>query len=259
MEISSNSQVIYFVPYSSTELKKFDSGTNEISIETTPTDIILPYGPHLIPIDENKIFIQGGIIDLEIVSDCFIYDTVNKTFESKTNGRIGVGGACVKFNMTVFIFGGAASEGLEPTELSQSFNLENENWELAAPLPIASYNNNCVIMGDQIVIVGLHLKNILYYTPQDNSYMDSIEIESKYKNLLIHENSLFVIFGNKTKALEDGEWKEYSNNCAQVFSTIYSYSVYKNGHIYFIAPALNVARLNIETKVVEIIGNYSSQ
>ena len=253
------SQSIYFVPYSSTELKSFNCDTSEILIESSPCGINLPYGPHLVPVSENKLFIQGGIFDLEVVANCFVYDAVSKTFETKASGRSGVGGACVKYNMSVFIFGGAASDELRPSELSQSFNLENENWEMVAPLPVASYNNNCVLMENQILIVGLHLKNILYYSPLDNSYRDGIEVEHKYKILLKHESDLFMVLGNTTRALENGEWKDYTNKCTQVFSTIYSYSVYKNGYIYFVAPALDLARLNTETKVVEIIGNFSPQ
>lgn len=255
METSSTSKFIYFIPYSSTDLKKFDLDSNEISDEVSPDDFILAYGPHLVPITEKKLFIQGGIVELELVSNCFIYDTENKTFEQKPCGRICGAGACVKFENFVFIFGGASPDGLKPSEHCQRYNLENENWDSISQLPVASYNNTCGVKENQILIVGQHLNALLYYSPQTNTYTDCILIESQYKLLLIHENSLFIVAGNTIKALENNEWKDYSNGCKQIFSTIYSYSVHKNGYIYFLVPANDIVRLNLDTKILELISS----
>lgn len=255
MDTPTTTQFIYFIPYSFTDLKKFDPDSNEISNEASPDDFILAYGPHLLPITANKLFIQGGIVELELVSDCFIYDIEKKTFEQKPCGRICGAGACAKFNNFVFIFGGASSDGLKPSELCQSYDLDNNSWDLISQLPAASYNNTCGVRENQIAIVGQHLKTLIYYSPQSNTYNDCIQIESQYKILLIHENNLFIVAGNTTKALENNEWKEYPNSCKQPFSTIYSYSVYKNGYIYFLAPANDILRLSLETKLIELISS----
>ena len=67
---------IYFIPYLDKELYKFDLDTLEQTLVLSPKDITLGYGPHLCPLSRTLLFMQGGVINEEFISDAFIINLI---------------------------------------------------------------------------------------------------------------------------------------------------------------------------------------
>lgn len=245
------SRFIYFIPYTSTALHKFDTESLSISFELEPENITVGYGPNVIPLCDDVLFVQGGIINGEFISDCFFLDLKTGQFEEKPGGPINGGAAFVRVRENIFIFGGASMNVYVPVQLSHKFCLESENWDSIADLPKASYNNTCAaISNNTIAIVGQHLENLLYYSIESDKYTEDLALNIQYKILLKNENNLFIVTYDRLKALENGNWVEYTYECRDSFTIVYSYSLYRNGYIYFVHPPKNVSRLNLETKKV---------
>lgn len=242
---------IYFIPYTSTTFHKFDTETLVLSPELEPQNITIGYGPNVIPLGEDVLFVQGGIINGEFISDCFFWHLSTGEFEEKPGGPINGGAAFLKVRENIYIFGGAAMNVYVPVQLSHKFCLESEEWGSIADLPKASYNNTCAALSNnRIAIVGQHLENVLYYNIESDNYVADIATGSLYKILLSHEERLFIVYCDKLKALENGNWVEYTYEITNHYTIVYSYSLYRNGYIYFVYPTKNVARLNLETKKV---------
>src|SRR5574343_1289293 len=104
MEATSTSQVIYFVPYNTTVLYAFNSETKQVKRFAEPELFTLGYGPHLVPISDTEVIIQGGIINAEFISDTLFFDVNKKEFREGPSGPINAAGACVLIDGKVFVF-----------------------------------------------------------------------------------------------------------------------------------------------------------
>lgn len=250
MESFSLSRFIYFVPYTKTAFYKFDTETLQVTFDFEPDNATIGYGPNVIPLDAEVLFVQGGVVNGEFISDCFFLYLENKELEEKPGGPINGGAAYTLFDKNIYIFGGASRDVYVPIELCHKFNLDSETWQRIADLPNPSYNNSCEVWSNKIGIVGQHLSNLIYYDAESNTFSRDLAVEMNYKILLVHGDSLYIVSGDNLKVLKDGIWKDYKYAFVDNFTIVYSYSVYRNGYIYFVHPPQNVSRLNVGTNVV---------
>jgi hypothetical protein len=215
--------------------------------------VTLGYGPHIVPINENQIWIQGGIVSAEFISDTSIYHTQSKSFEEQPFGPINGAGACVKQGSKIFIFGGATRDIYEPSDQSHYFCLLNFTWTSISPLPCKSYNNTGALKNNEIAIVGQHLPSLFLYNPTEDHYREFQKIPEPYKILLIHENNFYILTQYSLKTFKNNEWTESALSIPEPFTLIYSYPVFREGFIYFICPAQTIARLDLSKNTVEVI------
>lgn len=253
MEVTSTSQLIYFVPYNSIILYAFDSESREIKKIVEPELYTLGYGPHLVPVSESEIFIQGGIVSAEFICDTLFFDVIEKKFREGPAGPINAAGACVKVGEKVFVFGGATRDIYEPSALSQVFDLLTEEWKFIAELPDKSYNNTAGRVKERVVVAGHHLDGVVWYDIGSDLYVRDKVAGTGYKILIVHEDVVYVIRPNSLLVFEDGKWSEYTLGLTMIFTIIYSYTVFRDGYIYFICPPQTVSRFSLSTKTVEIL------
>ena len=250
MESFSLSRFIYFVPYTKTAFYKFDTESHVLTFDFEPDNATVGYGPNVIPLDDEVLFVQGGVVSGEFISDCFFLYLENKELEEKPCGPINGGAAYTLFGKVIYIFGGASRDVYVPIEICHKFGLESESWERIADLPAPSYNNSCGVYLNRISIVGQHLSNLIHYDCETNSYTQDIQTQILYKILFVHADSLYIVSGESSKVLKNGKWEEQKYPLVDSFTIIYSYPLYRNGYIYFVYPPQSVARLNIETNIV---------
>lgn len=243
---------IYFIPYLKSEIYRFDLDSEQLSLAISPKNITLGYGPHLCALSATKIFLQGGIINGEFMADSFAIDVLTGEIEEKAYGPINAAGACVLSGNCIFVFGGATRRILEPSPLSQVYNIKEDLWSQIANLPAASYNNTGIVKQDKFAIVGQHLSNLYYYDHSTDHYDISIGIEGLYKIITIWEEIIFIITVSHIKVLEGNEWKEYPHSTG-ASSYSYSYHVTRGNFIYMVTPPQDILRLNVQTKVLEKI------
>ena len=244
---------IYFIPYLDKELYKFDLDTLEQTLVLSPKDITLGYGPHLCPLSNNLLFIQGGIINQEFVSDSFTINLNTGEITEKSYGPINAAGACIRYCKHIYIFGGATRHIYTPSDLCQRYNIEEDIWNHFTPLPVASYNNTGTLLENKVAIVGQHLSNLYYFDLESETYSTGINISETYKLISSYNRAIFIILNSIVKVYENNTWKDYPRSIQGLYSLIYSYAAYRNGYIYFIVAPRNALRLNINTKVLEIL------
>ena len=219
----------------------------------SPKDITLGYGPHLCPLSNNLLFIQGGIINQEFISDSFIVNLNTGEITEKSYGPINAAGACIRYCKHIYIFGGATRHIYTPSDLCQRYNIEEDVWNHFAPLPVASYNNTGTLWENKAAIVGQHLFNLYYFDLESETYSTQIKITEPYKLIASYNGALFIILNSIVKAYENNTWKDYPRSIQGQYTLAYSYTAYRNGYIYFIVAPRNALRLNINTKVLEIL------
>ena len=253
MEVTSTSQLIYFVPYNSVVLYAFDSESKEIRKIAEPELHTLGYGPHLVPVSDSEVFIQGGIVSAEFISDTLFFNVLEKSFREGPAGPINAAGACVKVGEKVFVFGGATRDVYEPSGLSQVFDLSSGEWRFIAELPDKSYNNTGGTALDKVAVAGHHLDGIVWYDMAGDKYCRDKVAGVGYKILIVHEEVVYVIRPNSLMVFENGKWSEFPLVLNAIFTIIYSYTVYRDGYIYFICPPQTVSRFCLSTKSIEIL------
>ena len=247
---------IYFVPYQRQDIYKFDTNTLSLSLALSSTNFLIGYGPHLCALGKGKLFMQGGVINDEFISDSVLIDITTGEITEKAFGPINAGGACVHYENFIFIFGGATRGIYEPSSLSQKYDIENDQWSILPPLPLASYNNSGTIYGKKIAIVGQHLGNLYFYDIDNDNYIVDRELLASYKIITAHNEVIFIIFENGILVLEDGKWSNYPQDQCRA-ACMYSYQVFRDNYIYFVVPPQVVIRLDIRSKVIEQVATNS--
>jgi hypothetical protein len=256
-ESSLPDQVIYFIPYMKKELYKFDTNTHRISLAYAPEDLNLGYGPHLCMLSETRLFMQGGIVELEFIADSYILDITTGEFTEKAYGPINAAGGSVLYKGNYYIFGGATKDIYGPSSLSQKYCVDEDYWTHISPLPVSSYNNTSAVFDDKIAIVGQHLSSLYMYDLGTDSYHPRLDLDGPYKIVLSHNGVLYVLLSNSIQVLENEVWNAYPQPLGAIFTLVYSYPVVRNNYIYFIIPAQTVLRLNMDTKVLEKVSTSS--
>ena len=240
---------IYFIPYLKTEICKLDINTLQITLAFPATEIGLGYGPHLCLLSPTKIFLQGGIVNEEFISDSFEVDLLTGTITEKAYGPINAAGTCVRKGNFIFIFGGATRGIYEPSPLSQKYDIGNDQWSNLTPLPVPSYNNSGVPWGKAIALVGQHLSSVYHYDIEEDNYTVDHALPGTYKIITAYNGIIFVITASEIHVFENGEWKIFPQT-AGLYSCTYSYHVLKDNYIYMITPPQEILRLDINTKVL---------
>lgn len=236
--------------------RDYSEGLISINLNTYEVNS-LKFAPKIYPysmvcrVSDNKIFINGGYDGSNAVTDTFIVDIQNKSYESlPCSVQRDAGGVVLKDNK-VYVFGGIERKGVD-LDICESFDLTTYEWTRLTPLPKESHANTASLNNDRILVTGFHFGNLLEY--QENGFKELITLPGNcmkfiFENWIITSDELLEY--NK----ESSKWVRYFFPSPLKFGWLYTFSSTRLGKfIYFIDDLNGLLRIDtLEKKIDRIV------
>lgn len=202
----------------------------------------------------RKVFHFGGQLTAFYppVSSTYLIDVDSGQIEQKQDGlnKKYTVGVCAFISPHVYVFGGSGLLSSLYSE-SEKFDIEKNEWSSISMLPFGSDYNSCIIKNSEIFVSGYRL-GVFVYSPQLDSYSNSLELDSGNKILLIEGNTVFLLYGSKIYTQEEENWIRSSSLTILSEETVLkSYPVKRGTSFYFILSDNFVYKFNLVTGAVD--------